>query len=75
MPALGHGLCVHRAGLERAEAARTSTGYAPGVTSVNNDGAVTFSDGALAEKQVAKRTTFFPAAWARPHGLLYRGVF
>ena len=41
--------------LERAEAARAATGYAPGVTSVNNDGfAVTFSDGALAEKQVAE---------------------
>ena len=61
--------------LERAEAARAATGYAPGVTSVNNDGfAVTFSDGALAEKQAAeahwpngwrqRRRTSSPTHWA-----------
>lgn len=63
--------------LERAEAARAATGYAPGVTSVNNDGfAVTFSDGALAEKQVAEAYSILSGCLGHdPHGLLYRGCF
>ena len=63
--------------LERAEAARAATGYAPGVTSVNNDGfAVTFSDGALAEKQAAEAHSILSGCLGHdPHGLLYRGCF
>ena len=63
--------------LERAEAARAATGYAPGVTSVNNDGfAVTFSDGALAEKQAAEAHSILSGYLGNdPHGLLYRGCF
>ena len=60
-----------------AEAARAATGYAPGVTSVNNDGfAVTFSDGALAEKQAAEAHSILSGCLGHdPHGLLYRGCF
>lgn len=49
----------------------------PGVTSVNNDGfAVTFSDGALAEKQVAEAYSILSGCLGHdPHGLLYRGCF
>ena len=63
--------------LERAEAARAATGYAPGVTSVNNDGfAVTFSDGALAEKQAAEAHSILSGCLGHDsHGLLYRGCF
>lgn len=63
--------------LERAEAARAATGYAPGVTSVNNDGfAVTFSDGALAEKQATEAHSILSGCLGHdPHGLLYRGCF
>lgn len=63
--------------LERAEAARAATGYAPGVTSVNNNGfAVTFSDGALAEKQAAEAHSILSGCLGHdPHGLLYRGCF
>ena len=63
--------------LERAEAVRAATGYAPGVTSVNNDGfAVTFSDGALAEKQAAEAHSILSGCLGSdPHGLLYRGCF
>lgn len=63
--------------LERAEAARAATGYAPGVTSVNNDGfAVTFSEGALAEKQAAEAHSILSGCLGSdPHGLLYRGCF
>ena len=63
--------------LGQTEAAKTSTGYAPGVTSVNNDGfAVTFSDGALAEKQAAEAHSILSGCLGHdPHGLLYRGCF
>lgn len=63
--------------LERAEAARAATGYAPGVASVNNDGfAVTFSEGALAEKQAAEAQSILASCLGHdPHGLLYRGCF
>lgn len=63
--------------LERAEAARAATGYAPGVASVNNDGfAVAFSEGALAEKQAAEAQSVLASCLGSdPHGLLYRGCF
>ena len=68
---------IDRATFGRAEAARAATGYAPGVTSVNNDGfAVTFSDGALAEKQAAEAHSILSGCLGHdPHGLLYRGCF
>lgn len=63
--------------LSQTEAAKTSTGYAPGVTSVNNDGyAVTFADGALAERTACTaRSVLADALGSDPHGLLYRGCF
>ena len=47
------------------------------MTSVNNDGfAVTFSDGALAEKQAAEAHSILSGCLGHdPHGLLYRGCF
>lgn len=51
--------------LERAEAARAATGYAPGVTSVNNDGfAVTFSEGHFPSGLQRKRRASSPTRWA-----------
>lgn len=63
--------------LGQTEAAKTSTGYAPGVSSVNNDGyAVTFADGALAERTAAEaRNILAECLGSDPHGLLYRGCF
>lgn len=63
--------------LSQTEAAKTSTGYAPGVSSVNNDGyAVTFADGALAERTAAEaRSILAECLGSDPHGLLYRGCF
>ena len=63
--------------LAMACASRAATGYAPGVTSVNNDGfAVTFSDGALAEKQATEAHSILSGCLGHdPHGLLYRGCF
>lgn len=61
--------------MEQSEAVKTSTGYAPGVSSVNNDGfAVTFSDGALAEHLAAEAQGILICCLGHdPHGLLYRG--
>ena len=63
--------------MEQSEAVKTSTGYAPGVSSVNNDGfAVTFSDGALTEHMAAEAQGILANALGNdPHGLLYRGCF
>ena len=63
--------------LGQTEAVKTSTGYAPGVSSVNNDGyAVTFADGALAERTAAEaRNILAECLGSDPHGLLYRGCF
>ena len=63
--------------LAQVDAAKTSTGYAPGVSSVNNDGfAVTFADGALAERTASEvRSALADALGSDPHGLLYRGCF
>ena len=63
--------------LAQVDAAKTSTGYAPGVTSVNNDGfSVTFADGALAERTACTaRSVLADALGSDPHGLLYRGCF
>lgn len=63
--------------LGQTEAVKTSTGYAPGVSSVNNDGyAVTLADGALAERTAAEaRNILAECLGSDPHGLLYRGCF
>lgn len=63
--------------LSQTEAAKTSTGYAPGVSSISNDGyAVTFADGALAERTAAEaRSILAECLGSDPHGLLYRGCF
>ena len=63
--------------LAQVDAAKTSTGYAPGVSSVNNDGyAVTFSDGALAERTAAEaRSILAECLGSDSHGLLYRGCY
>ena len=62
---------------EQSNAAQASSGAAPGVVSVNNDGfAVTFSDGALAEHLAAEaRSILLCCLGHDPHGLLYRGCF
>ena len=63
--------------LAQVDAAKTSTGYAPGVSSISNDGyAVTFADGALAERTAAEaRSILAECLGSDPHGLLYRGCF
>ena len=63
--------------LGQTEAAKTSTGYAPGVSSISNDGyAVTFTDGALAERTASEaRSILAECLGSDPHGLLYRGCF
>ena len=63
--------------LARSADAAASTGYAPGISSVSNDGfSVTFSDGALAEHQAAQaRSILTGCLGSDPHGLLYRGCF
>lgn len=63
--------------LAQSNAAQASSGAAPGVVSVNNDGfAVTFSDGALAEHLAAEaRSILLCCLGHDPHGLLYRGCF
>ena len=63
--------------LGQTEAAKTSTGYAPGVSSISNDGyAVTFADGALAERTASEaRSILAECLGSDLHGLLYRGCF
>ena len=63
--------------LAQSQAAQASSGSAPGISSVNNDGfAVTFSDGALAEHLAAEaRGILICCLGYDPHGLLYRGCF
>lgn len=63
--------------LGQVDAAKTSTGYAPGVSSVNNDGyTVTFADGALAERTATEaRSILAECLGSDPHGLLYRGCY
>lgn len=63
--------------LGQLDAVKTSTGYAPGVSSVNNDGyAVTFADGALAERTATEaRSILAECLGSDPHGLLYRGCY
>lgn len=63
--------------LGQTEAVKTSTGYAPGVSSISNDGyAVTFADGALAERTASEaRSILAECLGSDPHGLLYRGCF
>ena len=60
-----------------AMSAAQSACAVPGASSVSNDGfAVTFSDGALAEKQVAEAYSILSGCLGHdPHGLLYRGCF
>ena len=70
--------CVQIIGvLAQASAMTTATGYAPGISSINNDGfAVTFADSALAERTAAEaRSILAEALGSDPHGLLYRGCF
>lgn len=63
--------------LGQMEAVKTSTGYAPGVSSISNDGyAVTFADGALAERTASEaRSILAECLSSDPHGLLYRGCY
>lgn len=63
--------------LGQTEAVKTSTGYAPGVSSISNDGyAVTFADGALAERTASEaRSILAEYLGSDPHGLLYRGCY
>lgn len=63
--------------LGQTETVKTSTGYAPGVSSISNDGyAVTFADGALAERTASEaRSVLAESLGSDPHGLLYRGCF
>lgn len=68
--------CVQIIGvLAQTSAMTAATGYAPGVSSVSNDGfAVTFADGALAERTAAEAQQLLAEALGSdPHGLLYRG--
>lgn len=62
---------------EQSNAVTASSGAAPGVVSVNNDGfAVTFSDGSLAEHLAAEAQGILTGCLGHdPHGLLYRGCF
>lgn len=63
--------------LEQAETVKTASGYAPGLSSVSNDGfSVSFSDGALAGRTAAEAQSTLEACLGDdPHGLLYRGCF
>ena len=60
-----------------AMSAAQSACAVPGASSVSNDGfAVTFSDGALAEKQATEAHSILSGCLGHdPHGLLYRGCF